>query len=516
MIGHTRHRSLVFLTQILIIGALSLLLLSSLVFIAYSANLMQFPFDYDQGEGFELYDSVLFSQGQWPYRNTEDYPFYASNYPPLFHLFAVPFVWFFGPAYWYGRLLGALATFVVAVSIVIAVYRDGGHSRLIAFLAGIAFIASNTVYHIGPLFRQHMTMVMLETIAVVILAGAFPQKQTKRIALALALLIAAGYTKQLAAITALAVLVWMFIHNPRRAILWGTGFVIVGAFIFLWMNWATNGEWWRQAIRANANVINPNQSIGLFVLWFKLHGFLIVPAILYLLYQLYWDRLSLYGVWFVFSALLGGASSGTWGGGDSYFTTAIAALCILSGQFMGRSFSAINRHKAIVTALVPLVYLLYGRATLHLPTDGQLFSIIADIFQIQPNVHSNFYDSATYDVPGYANIGYFVTEADIQAGYAITERVRAAEGPVLSEEAGFNIVAGRDVITNPTQLLNLANAGLFDGRELISMIKEQKFALVILRAQFYPQPVLEAIWEAYILETTIAMNGFDYLILTPR
>jgi hypothetical protein len=35
---------------------------------------------------------------------------------------------------------------------------------------GLAFLASNYVYHVGPLFRQHMFMVMFETVAVVYLA----------------------------------------------------------------------------------------------------------------------------------------------------------------------------------------------------------------------------------------------------------------------------------------------------------------------------------------------------------
>ncbi len=498
--------------------ALSILAFSSVVFLAYSANLMQFSFDYDQGEGFELYDSVLFSQGEWPYRDTEVYPFYASNYPPLFHIFAVPFVWLFGPAYWYGRLLGALATLLTAGAIAYAVYRDGGRNRGVALFAGLAFLASNTVYHIGPLFRQHMTMVMLETVAVVVLASAFPAKRTRKVALGLGLLIAAGYTKQLAAITALATLVWLFLRNPRRGLWWGVGFVAVGGAIFLWMNAATNGEWWRQTIRANANVINPSQSIALFVLWFKLHGVLIIPAILYLLYELYRDRLSLYSVWFVFAVILGGASSGTWGGGDSYFATAISATCILSGLFAGRLylFVTTERYRTVILMLIPLIYALYGRATLHLPTNGPFFGAVAEVLGIQPNVRDIFYDSASYDVVGYANIGYFLTEADEQAGYAIVERIRMVEGPVLSEEAGFSLVAGRDVITNPTQLLNLANAGLFDGGQLIRMIDERAFALVILRAQFYPQSVLQAIWRAYELDQTVAMNGFDYLILVPR
>ncbi|MBE0690850.1 MAG: phospholipid carrier-dependent glycosyltransferase, partial [Anaerolineae bacterium] len=152
--------------------ALAAILLSfmAVVYVAYAFNLMEFPFDYDQGEGFELIDTIMFSHGEFPFRDSDVYPFYASNYPPLYHVIAAPFVPLFGTAFWYGRLLGFLSSLIAAAAISYAVYRAGRH-RWIALLAGLAFLASNTIYHIGPLFRQHMTMVAFETVAVILLAG---------------------------------------------------------------------------------------------------------------------------------------------------------------------------------------------------------------------------------------------------------------------------------------------------------------------------------------------------------
>lgn len=509
-----------------------------IVYIAYAFNLMSFPFDYDQGEGFEVVDTILFSQGQLPYRDTEVYPFYSSNYPPLFHVIAVPFVWIFGGAYWYGRLLGFIGTLITASAIAYAVYRDGHQARWIALLSGLAFLASNFIYHIGPLVRQHMTMVMFETLAVVILAQAYPQKQKRRIALAIGLLICAGYTKQLAAITALALIAWMFLRNPRRAILWTFGFAFVGGLIFLWLNIASNGQWWIQAILANVNEFNPLQAFGLFVLWFKLHGFLLIPAGLMVAYELYFDRLSIYSLWFVVTALLGGIGTGGWGAGDSYLATSIAGMSTLSGIFLSR-IAAKKWHFRdnylkhignrifptikfgnIILLIIPLLYLAYSRAVWHMPTDG-LFQPIASILNIQPNVRNQFFDSATFNVPGYANIAYFITQEDIDAGYQIVNLMQETDKPILSEEAGFSLVAGRDVITNPTQLRNLylseikSGRELFDGRELISMIENEEFGLVILRAQFYPDPLLQAIGQHYHLSETIDMNGFHYLIFRP-
>jgi len=518
------HRSLMTI-------ALIMLLFSFAVYVVYAVNLINFPFDYDQGEGFELVDTIMFSQFQFPYQDTDTYPFYSSNYPPLFHIIPAPLVWLFGGAYWYGRLLGFIGTLLTAGLISFVVYRQGNH-RWIALLSGLAFLSSNTVYHIGPLFRQHMTMVLFETAAIVALGYGFPQKKTRWIAFGLFMLICAGYTKQLAAITTVAILIWLFIQNPRRGIIWGAIFAISGGLIFAWLTIATNGEWWRQAIVANVNQFNPLQTFGLFKLWFQLHGFLIIPAVLFSLYELYFDRLSIYSVWFVVATLLAGIGSGTWGAGDSYFATSIAAMCILSGLFAARTLnqqwkildnyikrllrlSKVRISPVVILILIPLLYIGYARATLKMPTEGVVFQQIATIFNIEPNIRGNFYDSASYEVVGYANIGHLVTQDDIDAGFEIVRLIQETDAPVLSEEAGFSIVAGREVITNPTQLLNVWRAGLFDGTELISMIENQEFGMIILRAQFYPVPVLEAMGQHYERDQVIQMNGFDYLILRP-
>jgi len=511
----------------LMLAASAALLFAFMIYLLYAANLVAFPYDYDQGEGFELHDTVLFSRGQLPYRDTEVYPFYASNYPPLFHIMGAPFVWLFGPAYWYGRLLGFLGSLASAAAIAYAVYRDGDRHRWIAILSGLAFLSSNFLYHIGPLFRQHTMMVTFETLAIVMLAGSFPRRDKRGIAVALALLICAGYTKQLAAITAVAAIVWMFLRAPLRALRWSLGFALVGAAAFLALNIASGGQWWTQAIVANVNDFIPDQATGLFVLWFRLHGFLLAPAALLFIYELYFDRLSIYSIWLVFAALLGGIASGTWGAGDSYFVTSIAAICILSGIFFSRtlaeawslpgslSFVLLAKLTAVGMVAIPLLYLGYARATLKMPTDG-IFEPIAAAFGVEANVRETFYDSASFLVGGYARIGYFLSSEDWEAGAEIVRLIDETDKPVLSEEAGFTIAAGRDVVTNPTQLRNLYQAGLFEGDQLIDMIERREFGIVILRAHFYPPPVLAAIGRQYEFSHTIHMNGFDYSILHPK
>jgi hypothetical protein len=47
-------------------------------------------------------------------------------------------------------------------------------------------------------------------------------------------------------------------------------------------------------------------------------------------------------------------------------------------------------------------------------------------------------------------------------------------------------------------------------------IGNKVFDVVVLRAQFYPTPVLGAIGESYQPVDDVRMNGFTYRVLVPR
>lgn len=498
------------------------------VYSYYACALFRFPYDYDQGEGFELYDSVLFSQGEWPYRDNAAYPFYASNYPPVFHLMVVPLVWAFGPQLWTGRVVSFVATLVTAALIAHAVRRET-HLWAIAALSGLAFLASNYVYQIGPLFRSHMTMVMFETAAILVLSGVDDPRYGQRNLLAgLALLLAAGYTKPQAVVTVIAAFLFLFLRGPRRALIAGIAFAAVTGLIFWAIDRATAGQWTVNVIQANVNAYDARQAAKLYFQWFRLHAVLILLAAGYVVYELFWSRLSAYSLWFVLAAA-GGVLSGKWGASAAYFTTSVAAVCLASGLAAGKLAAQVApwRHPtgqrpangppgtlaiagyAALTLLIPLLYLHQAARVFHMPTRPEPFTTVARLLG-QPT------DVAYLDALGFPALGPPPTEEDIAAGRRIAAYVAAAPGPALSEEAGFLLSVGKPVVTNPTQLLNLDKNGLLDKTQLLAAINAQRFGVVVLRAQFYPQDVLDAIGQAYEPMDTIRMNSFTYRILKPR
>ncbi len=517
------------LQRSLLVLAIAALLFLFLVYLLYTAALLRFPFDYDQGEGFELWDAVLFSRGMWIYRDNASYPFYASNYPPLFPLLLAPWVRLFGPRLWIGRLWSFGTTLVIGGTLFWIIYRET-RDRVAALLPTLAFFASNYVYHIGPLFRLHTTMVMFGLLGVATMARVEdPHRGRRYLWLSLLFLLLAGYTKQLAFDAVLAAFLFLFLRRPRQAILYGIGFALVVGAIFLGLNVATDGQWFLNTIRANANPFQPGQALGIYRQWFGLHRVIILLALAYTLYTFYLDRITVYSLYFLI-AVGKGALSGKWGAGPAYFTTAIVAACIGAGLGLGilrrwlrrQAEATDGRRRSLAQTglvlwglLVPLLFLYQARLNLHLPLTHPLTRPVARLLRI-PEQAPNRFRQDYYDTVGYTQLGHLPTAEDIRAGWHIVDWVTNTPGPAWSEEAMFEIWAGKEVVTNPTQLYNLYNAGLLQTDEMIAMINRRAFGVVIFRAQFYPPPVLEAIGQNYDVVEHVPMNGFLYAILRPK
>jgi 4-amino-4-deoxy-L-arabinose transferase-like glycosyltransferase len=532
-------RALITLALVAFVGYL-------IVYFIYAVSLFRFPFDYDQGEGFELMDTILFSQGQWPYRNNDSYPFYSSNYPPLFHVVIVPLIWLFGPHYWTGRLVSFLGTLLTAAAIGYAVSRgDPVHGRgrwWLAALSGLAFLASNYVYHVGPLFRQHMFMVMFETLAIVLLTvliekeEAGGRRHNRALLVVMILLLFAGYTKQLAYATVAAVFIFLFLRGPKRAVLWAIPFTLVTGLIFLWINIATDGQWLLNTVTANLNPFIPGQAEGLFRQWFRLHTVIISVAAIYALYQLYFSRLSAYAIWFAV-ATINSVTAGKWGAGESYFATAIAAACILSGLAFNhllqwsrdrewRSARQAYWAGVLLPSVIAILYLWQADKVFHMPTHTPALAAIARTLgrpaevMIAPQTSCSEprpLEAIPYiDSAGVSLLGRPPNANDTAAGKQIAALIAQGKTAAFAEDAGFNLYLGRDVVTNPTQLLNLYQNNAVDLTDMLAMLEAQAFDTVVLRAQFYPLPVLDVIGQRYITTDLVQMNGFVYCVMRPR
>jgi len=134
-------------SRFLFLLALVLLIGHLLIYVQYAVGLLRFPFDYDQGEGFELVDTVMLSKGEWPYKITKPtrftpaiiLPVSCDSSPVCVAVRCGLLVW---------AAAGFVSTLITAFTIAYVVDREGRH-RGIAALAGLSFLASNYIYHVG-------------------------------------------------------------------------------------------------------------------------------------------------------------------------------------------------------------------------------------------------------------------------------------------------------------------------------------------------------------------------------
>jgi hypothetical protein len=261
----------------------------------------------------------------------------------------------------------------------------------------------------------------------------------------------------------------------------------------------------------------------------RLHIVLAVTAALFAVYQLYFERLSLYSIWFVVAAI-NSVTAGKWGAGESYFATAIAASCILTGLAFNRLVDWSELHSWVwntaTLTLIGVLFLFQANRFFHMPTHTPALAALAEALgrpssvNIAPQTSCSAPREAEaipyVDDAGVSLLGRPPTAADSEAGRQIAAFIAEGQTAAFGEDAGFNLYLERDVITNPTQLLNLYNNNAVDLTEMLSMLDSQAFDTVVLRAQFYPPPVLDTIGQRYRTEELVQMNGFVYCVMRPR
>ncbi|MGQ9903638.1 MAG: hypothetical protein ACUVRU_04680, partial [Anaerolineae bacterium] len=336
--------SLLRLTPFILLAAVIAILAGYFViYLVYARALFAFPFDYDQGEGFELYDAIRLAAGQNIYLDNSVFPFYSSNYPPVYRLMVAPLIWLFGPHIWTARLVTFVCSLVIGALILVAARRvmrveqrkGMAHDPLtrVSLLlapvaAALAFFAANYVYYIGPLARAHIPMVMFAFAGIVCLdvglaGGNSPEARARLrwVAAGVVLLIVAGFTK-LQAVDALAAgFGFLLFRNPKLCFKALLPSALATTGIVILLNAVTQGQFWLNVVLANVNEYDIQRTWLFYGQWFRLQGALIVCSALYV----GWDivaairarslrPITIWSMYFAAGAAMG-MLTGKWGAG---------------------------------------------------------------------------------------------------------------------------------------------------------------------------------------------------------
>lgn len=482
----------------------------------YAYALVRFPFDYDQGEGYDVNSAWALAQGLPIYASPDQYPFYSSNYPPLYSLLLAPLVGVFGPRLALGRLLSLVAVAVIAAVIFRAVQIETGRWRP-ALFAALLFFASPYVYHVTPLARVNALMVALGLAAVYVLGRTADAKSAtgrQWLALGGALLLAALYTKQMAVDAVAAALLYLALRDLRLGLALGSAVLLVGGAFYLGLDWLTAGGFSLNVLWANANPFRWDQAVAYYRNFLAIHPLLVVAALAVILGRLRRGLrgLSVFSLYFL-AALVVALGTGKWGAGESYFLAAIAAGCVLLGVALAWVEARLDELGAAAgSSRAP------GRRSAVAGGALACLVFVALFAQLRLFWHGpwSWPEWGAYDRGLQAAVlGRLPTAADSAAGRRIAGYVATATGDVLCEESAFALAARRLVLGNATQQRNLYEAGRHDPSALVSRLERREVGVVVLNAQQYPSPVLAAIGQNYYVVEVVEMNGFRYLVMLP-
>ncbi|MFN0071011.1 MAG: hypothetical protein ACKVVP_05920 [Chloroflexota bacterium] len=460
---------------------LVLLSLYAVAYIGRVIGLTLYPFDLDQGEGYDVNSGWLLTQGRSIYTSNEEWPYYSSNYPPVFSVMLTPLITMLGPTLAAGRLLSATAALLTALLIGVAVIRERG-TIIAAAIAGLLYLASPYVYHTTPLARVN-ALAELFSLAGVILCFS---RGRAAYACGAVLLAVAVFTKPTAAPVLAAAFGYGLITRPRFAVPVMVVTGMAGLLVLAALERISGGAFWLNTVQGNINPWGWGQATSYWTNFSLIHAGLI-GVVLLAGRRSASNRYWLYAL----ACLPTVIGVGKWGAGESYFLGLIVALCVLVGSAL--SALSIRPTGLLVASLTLLVQCgLY----LHEPFTRTV-GLSADL-GIQ-----------------FEALGTTPRADDALPGWDLITILDDNPGPVLAEDATYALLSGREIVGNATHLRNLHASGHWQGERLLADIEARRFNWIVLDAQLYPEPVLQTIGHTYYLYEVVQHRGVEQWIFAP-
>jgi hypothetical protein len=460
-----------------------------LIYVAHAANLAAYPYDLDQGEAYDVNSGWLLAQGRPIYTDNQTFPYYSSNYPPIYSLLLSWVIGVTGPTLAAGRLLSVAAALLTALTIAVVVgwrTRDGPA----ALTVGLLFIGSTYVFHTTPLARVNALAALF---AVAGLGCCLGRGWGWRVGVVVCFLLAL-YTKQTTVDAVAAGLLALALRDVRGGMLVGLVIAFAGGAALLFLDSVHRGAFWLNVVVGNVNPFDAKQAIDYYRNFLELHFVIVALAGWQVIRSVRAREVGPFELYWIVSLALA-ISVGKWGAGESYFLAPICATAVLAGQALAAIHQRSERRPALLCLIGGLLLL-----------QGFLFSH-GPLYRLGPLfVDRGAQASVLSRWPG---------EADVQAAEELVGLLKRAEGPLLLEDPSYGLALEREIVGNATHLRNLYQAGVWSPGALVGDLRERRYSWVLLNAELYPEPVLEAIGRYYYLYEEYEINGTRQRLFAP-
>lgn len=429
----------------------------------YQARILRFPYPINYVEGPVLDLVVRLASAQNPYpADLATAPFHVAVYPPFYAILQAPFVWAFGPALWYGRLLSIVGVFAAAISCA-WMLRSLTGDRLAAACGGALLLACPYLVHWSPLVLVDSLGLGLSLVGLCIVVCGRGRRAASIVA-ALCF-VAAAYTRQSAALAApFAAFVWLWRSYGARAAFELAAWTAAPGLATLELS--TAGGFWLNVV--GAHEVSFEWATVLY--WARdavfLMPLLLLATLAYCLVgsvrrEAAWCAFTAYGVMSVAVA----ASIGKFGSGVNYLFEPVASFALATAALL----AGLRARPAL-------------RALLLLGPGIQLQLLIV----------------ATLRDADERDLWKLDREPEIAR---LAQPVDASEGPVLADEWMALIpLAGRPVVFMPFAFSALAWAEAWDEAPFLEALDREDYALILLY-EAPDWPSIQTRWTTAMIES---------------
>lgn len=426
--------------------ALSVLLLllawTTLRFVQHSWQALWLPYPLDYGEGPLLDQAMRLARFQNIYRvDLTSPPYVIANYPPLFILLQIPFIWLFDPAFWYGRAISSLSSLVTALSLGLTIHVLT-RNRLAGVVGGLTLLTIPYLFW-SALNRIDSLALMLSLVGLFVIVR-WSDKQWGLVLAAL-FLTAGVYTKQSYGLAApFAAFVWLLSQHSRyRAF---TLMVIIGTLglgMFVILNVLSDGGFFFSIVTANVNEYNSGWVFRYLSRMARNMPYFLVSSAVFLLLGM---KSKIRSWWLVGPYLVGSGVAaltiGKIGSNVNHFFEVSAAFSLIAGTLIAWQ----HQQRWLRTSLILLLALQIG---MLIRWSG------SDFVMYQP-----------------------VQRAEMEE---LKQIIHEANGPILADEyMGLLVLDNRALYIEPFLLTHLARSGKWDQGPFIQAIRRQEFALILI------------------------------------
>ena len=449
-------------------GFVLLFILGNAIFLylQHAVLAVSYPYPLNYGEGLVLDQVLRVFRSEVIYPTTlTAAPFIVSNHPPLYILLQVPFLWLFGPAFWYGRAISLISLLAAAAFLGLTLYHLTHHWA--------ASLLSSLLLFSIPYFWNWSVLNQGDTLALALSwAGLYTivrnPDRSRNVVLAGVLFTAAVFTEQTYFLVApVTALLWLLqTHRLRRAL----DLLAVAAglclALYLILNGITHGGFYLNLVTYNANLWNFQEVAGKLI-EIALNTFILgLAALIFFLAERLdtptrtWPFVLPYLLTAILITILVGKS----GPNDGFMYELSAALCLVTGA----AFAWLRNHWVIVFFLIGICI--------------QVNSLTAWTTALyQPNFDEKL--ASRIEIARLADI------------------IRSADGPVLVDEYnGLVPLSGKTLYYQPYEFAQLARSGLWDAKPLLNDLAQRKFSALLI---YFPHDfnITRSRWPSFIYDT---------------